>query len=209
MNRAEERISALLFSMNDIEKISNIANKIKNYVDEIIIIDSSNDENFYIIEGRVPFAHIYRLPPIGMADLYYQIGLNLTHNNWVIHLDDDEEPNEILLKNLKKIISSANSKVLRITRINKTYRFNDQLIRIFHKDYVTATGCIHWSWGSKVEPEDLPEIYIINHNVTDRSLRKLKKYALIESYQWGYKILYDLTHKNLTKKIKILALLTS
>jgi len=38
-------ISALIFSMNRIENVVRLAEKIRPYVDEIVIVDSSNKKN--------------------------------------------------------------------------------------------------------------------------------------------------------------------
>ncbi|MEM0265826.1 MAG: hypothetical protein QXM23_00885 [Archaeoglobaceae archaeon] len=106
-------ISALIFSMNRVENVVKLSEKIRDYVDEIVIIDSSDKEKFEEMKNNIPYAKIYWLPPLGMADFYYKIGLEICKNEWILHLDDDEEPSDELLKDLKKIIINNNNKVYR------------------------------------------------------------------------------------------------
>lgn len=60
------KVSALIFSMNRIENVIRLANKLRDYVDEIVIVDSSDRRNYEILRRKLKFARIYWLPPIGM-----------------------------------------------------------------------------------------------------------------------------------------------
>lgn len=67
-------ISALIFSMSRVENVLRLAEKLKDYVDEVVIIDSSDKEEFEELRKRLSFARTYWLPPIGVVELYYRVG---------------------------------------------------------------------------------------------------------------------------------------
>ncbi|MCX7998580.1 MAG: hypothetical protein N3A69_06445 [Leptospiraceae bacterium] len=93
--------------MNRVENVVKLAEKLKKYVDEIVIIDSSDREKFELMKEKIPYAKIYWFPPLGMADFYYKIGLELCTNDWILHLEDDEEPSDELLENLRFITTNS------------------------------------------------------------------------------------------------------
>ena len=191
------KISALIFSMNRIENVIKLAKLIKDYVDEIVIIDSSSRRNFEILKRKLKFAKIYWLPPIGMADLYYQIGINLCSHDWILQFDDDEEPSPELMHEILKFKNrnEPSAKVFFIKRIGMKGFL--MLCRFFNRKYVEPTGVIHW--GYKIKTADISKLsgYIIHHceyeyqNI-DKVIKKLKQYAIIEAYQWWYKVRYSL-----------------
>jgi len=200
----ETKISVLIFSMNKVDRVIQLATKLRDFVDEIVVVDSSKKRNYELLKRKIPFAKVYWVPPIGVVELYYQLGLNITRNKWVLHLEDDEKLNEEFLRNLKKIISKSDAQVYRVTRIDTRLKTKQKLIRLFNKKYVVATGCIHWCWASKVDYKDLDEKYIIYHHTEDlaplkKRIKRLWNFSIIESYQWGYKILYTLFNDDLKK----------
>ncbi|MEM2086535.1 MAG: hypothetical protein QXP28_01405 [Archaeoglobaceae archaeon] len=182
-------ISALIFSMNRVENVVKLSEKIKGYVDEIVIIDSSDKEKFEEMKNRIPYARIYWLPPLGMADFYYKIGLELCKNEWILHLDDDEEPSDELLKDLKLLIGSDH-KVYSIWRISKSSKMCQRIFRLFHKNYIVPSGVIHLTWFSKVKPVLLDRKYHIVHYEEDVKIEKIKNYAIIDSWQFCCKICF-------------------
>ncbi len=54
-------ISALIFSMNRVENVVKLSEKIKDYVDEIVIIDSSDKEKFEGMRKKIPYAKILKI----------------------------------------------------------------------------------------------------------------------------------------------------
>lgn len=187
------KVSALIFSMNRPKSLRRLIKTVKNYVDEIVIIDSSLESIHRKLREEFSFAKVYWLPPIGMADLYYGIGLKLVGNDWVIQFDDDEVPSRKLMEDLKRIITDSRSKVIAVSRIDRDGRQSSPLLRIFNKRYIIPTGVIHWTWASKVRPMclDPKRYYIIHDNpwVTSACCGPGIRYAIIEAYQLGYKLL--------------------
>ncbi|MFN3805203.1 MAG: glycosyltransferase [Pyrobaculum sp.] len=181
-------ISALIFSMNEVEEVTRLTERLKGYVDEIVIVDSSDREKFEELKRRLPYARIYWLPPIGMADLYYKIGLELCKGEYILHLDGDEEPSEELLKDLRQIVKRG--RVFAIKRVDPGEVVGVYLFRLFHRDHIVPNGYIHVSWASKTPPIRLDDRYYIVHKRFFDLWKRISKYTEFESWQYGAKILY-------------------
>ena len=194
------KISALIFSMNRIENVISLVNKIKDFVDEVVIVDSSQRKNFEILKRKLKFAKVYWLPPIGVVELYHQIGINLCSNDWILYFDDDEEPTIELLQEIIKLKNEGkepSAKVFLIKRIEKN-GFS-MLCRFFNRKYIEPTGLIHW--GFEIRTTNISKLpgYIIHKNEEgdySKFIRKLQRYAIIEAYQWWYKVEYSINTSN-------------
>ncbi|MEM3505563.1 MAG: hypothetical protein QW532_04985 [Archaeoglobaceae archaeon] len=156
-----------------------------------MIIDSSDKEKFEEMKNRIPYARIYWLPPLGMADFYYKIGLELCKNEWILHLDDDEEPSDELLRDLRTL-ADGEVRVYAILRSCKDSKVRAKVFRFFNKDYISPTGLIHVPWVSKVNPFFLDEKYYLNHYEENVNIKKFKKYAVYESWQYCCKIMVSI-----------------
>ena len=186
-----EKISLLVFSKD--RDISKKVKKYKKYFDEVVIIDSSNEKIRKKLEKlkNKKVKYIW-LPPLGIADFYYMIGLKECKYDWIFHIDDDETIPKSLLKNLRKIIKKA--KVFKIRRKYKNGFSHETLFRLFNKKYVYPTGLIHYTWASKTKNFLLlsKNFYIFHHERIENPIKKFKKYIFVESLQIGTKFL-DLT----------------
>jgi len=189
----EIKVSALIFSMNRVENVVSLVEKIKPYVDEVVIVDSSKKEKHEFLKEKLKDARIYWFPPVGLVDLYYKIGLDLCSNEWVIHLDDDEEPSEEVLRDLRDLVRfmGGRYKIFRVWR-GVQGKKHMGVFRIFNKEFIIPTGVVHWNWAAKTNDIlDLDRKYFILH--PDSNLKILiktaRRYAIIESYLYGYKIL--------------------
>jgi len=191
------KVSALIFSMNRVENVVSLVEKIKPYVDEVVIVDSSKKEKHEFLKEKLKDARIYWFPPVGMADLYYKIGLDLCNNEWVIQLDDDEEPSEELLRDLRDLVRvyGRKYKIFRVLRDSRGSKKKAMIFRIFNKEFIVPTGIIHWNWAAKTNDIlDLDKKYFILHSDfiylnLKNFIKASKRYTIIESYQYGYKIL--------------------
>ncbi|MEG9195084.1 MAG: hypothetical protein V6S10_07175 [Candidatus Methanoglobus sp.] len=57
------KVSALIFSMNRVESVVRLVEKIKPYVDEVVIVDSSKKEKHEFLKEKLKDAKIYWFPP--------------------------------------------------------------------------------------------------------------------------------------------------
>ncbi|MCS7094164.1 MAG: hypothetical protein RMJ18_03215, partial [Candidatus Aenigmarchaeota archaeon] len=62
---------------------------------------------------------------------------------------------------------------------------------LFYRGFIIPTGLIHFTWLSKIEPIELEEKYNLVHYELDLNIKKLKKYAVYESWQYVYKIMHS------------------
>jgi len=191
-------ISTIIFSMNRVENVVKLAEKVRPYVDEIVIIDSSKKENHQSLKKQLEYAKLYWFPPLGMPELYYKFGLDFCSHEWVIYFEDDEEPCEKLLVDLRSIIENYGEKYKVFRALKISNKQKDNVFRIFNKDYIIPIGLIHWLWGAKNGSDifDLGDEYYVRHlelGVDDVDFgvlsQKLRRYSVIESYQYGFKIL--------------------
>ena len=183
-----EKFSLLVFSKD--RDISKKVKKYKKYFDEVVIIDSSNEKIRKKLEKlknkKVKYIWV---PPLGIADFYYMIGLKECKYDWIFHIDDDETISKSLLKDLRKIIKKA--KVFKIRRKYKNGFSHETLFRLFNKKYIYPTGLIHFTWASKTKQFLLlsKEFYIFHRGRIEDPIKKFKKYIFVESLHIGTKIL--------------------
>jgi hypothetical protein len=192
-----EKISLLIFSKD--RDISKKVKKYKKYFDEVVIIDSSNEKIRKKLEKlkNKKVKYIW-LPPLGIVELYYMIGLKECKYDWIFHIDDDETISKSLLRNLREIVKKA--KVFKIRRKYKNGFSHETLFRLFNKKYIYPTGLIHYTWASKTKnflllPENF---YIFHHERTENPVKKFEKYIFTESLQVGTKILDLINDKYIT-----------
>ena len=205
VKRDDVSVSVIIYSMNRIGRVIKLVNKIKRYVDEIIVIDSSKKKKHEFLKKALPFAKIYWLPPIGIADIYYSIGMNVCSHSWILHLDDDEEPSIQLLEEIRSIPQKYNAKVFRITRFEKIGQ-PSKIVRFFHRKFVKPTGIIHNGYIPLVPPLELDSTrYYIHHKAGFRE-ENLNKYVILESISIGWKIrqILNTINKNFKKRGKLI-----
>jgi len=193
------RISALIFSINEYELIKPKIELLYPYVDEIVIIDSSTDKNqkrlMKNLEKKYKKVRVIWLPPIGIADFYYKIGINECKYEWIFMLDSDDIPNEKLLKDLKKLVNDKYD-AYKIFRKYKNHKSHEFLFRLIKKNSAYPSGLIHWVMASKsknYKELDSEKYYILHEDRKENiknSLKRAEKYRIIELMQIGAKILY-------------------
>ncbi|MEM0324433.1 MAG: glycosyltransferase [Candidatus Aenigmatarchaeota archaeon] len=193
------KISALIFSINEYELVKPKVELLYPYVDEIVIIDSSTDKNqkklMENLSKKYKKVKVVWLPPIGIADFYYKIGINECKYDWILQLDADDLPNKKLLKDLRKLINDKYD-AYKIYRKYRNKESKEFLFRLIKKDVAYPTGLIHWvmASSSKNYIELNPRKYFIEHkyrNIRQENLiEKATKYNTIELYQIGTKILF-------------------
>ncbi|MEM5820127.1 MAG: glycosyltransferase [Candidatus Aenigmatarchaeota archaeon] len=188
----KSKISALIFSINEYELIKPKVELLYPYVDEIVIIDSSTDKNqkklMKNLSKKYKKVKVVWLPPIGIADFYYKIGINECKYDWILQLDADDFPNKKLLKDLRKLIND---------KYDAYKIFRDvHLFRLFKKNVAYPLGMIHWVMSVKTKNYkklDYKEYFISTGKeeaFKDIYTRYLIKYTKIESFQSPAKLLY-------------------
>ncbi|MEG9195085.1 MAG: hypothetical protein V6S10_07180 [Candidatus Methanoglobus sp.] len=106
-------------------------------------------------------------------------------------MEDDEEPSKELLRDLRDLVRVYGNRY-KIFKVLRGSKKKQMIFRIFNKEFIVPTGVIHWTWATKTNDIlDLDKKYFILHPDSNLKnfIRISRKYAVIESYQYGYKIL--------------------
>lgn len=174
-------ISCLIFTKDNANAVINLINLVFSYVDEVVVICSDWGCKREI-KYACPNATVHYMPPEGYGEAYYKYGIRVCQHNWILMLDDDEIPNNTLLKTLKNI--GGTEACYYINRIEPNLK-KFPVLRFFHRDAVNVTGLIHRG----IEPKEgypvyyLDECNYILHKST-QSKSKCKQYAKIEASQY-------------------------
>jgi len=216
-------VSVLIFSLNEYELIKPKVELLYPYVDEIVIIDSSTDKKqkrlMKSLEKKYKKVRVVWLPPLGIVEFFYKIGIDECKYEWILMLDSDEIPNKNLLKSLDKLMSDRYDgyKIFREEKIQKFI----YMIKFFRKSRVIPTGVlyVHGTLTSN-KIKKLDETFKIVHTRSELSAKeeriRSEKYSLVEKFQIGYRMLlytdekitfwfYDefpLTSRKLIRKIR-------
>ncbi|MEM0476633.1 MAG: glycosyltransferase [Candidatus Aenigmatarchaeota archaeon] len=194
----KSKISALIFSINEYELVKPKVELLYPYVDEIVIIDSSTDKNqkklMKNLSKKYKKVKVVWLPPIGIADFYYKIGINECKYDWIFQLDADDFPSKKLLRDLRKLINDKYD-AYKIYRKYRNKESREFLFRLIKKDVAYPTGLIHWvmASSSKNYIELNPRKYFIESDRRESLgdfFGKSIKYSRVESFQLPTKLLY-------------------
>ncbi len=190
MNQAKNMISAVIYTINNPDRVINLVNDIVDYVEEVVVIDSSSPENFdrlsKNLEGK---AKLYNLIPLGIVEPFQKVGAELCKNEWIFHLDDDEVPSKELLEVLETDEEIASYLILRSEGVRGFQRYHP---RFYNKRKMFFSGVIHWGLipCGKTKPLDK-----LLYHYEKPSYKKWRNYALLDSYFTGYKILWIVNNK--------------
>jgi hypothetical protein len=185
-------ISALIITKDAYERVLNLTKLLDPYVDEIVIFHSADSRSkhyvdFWKLADNYPKVFVYNDFEEGFVEAYYEIGISLCSNDWVLLLDDDEIPSQRLLEDLDNLTCNEPT-----TFFFRRIEPNDQttnVVRLFHKDSVVVTGLIHRGIDPIGSPTQLDDRSFIIHN-SSHSKEKCQKFAAIEAKQYPEIIAY-------------------
>ncbi|MGB9732933.1 MAG: glycosyltransferase [Candidatus Micrarchaeales archaeon] len=143
-------LSLLLFSRNDTKNALSLAESMLNAVDEVVIIDSSDEkEHNELVEKARKYRkiNVFYALPLGYVEPLRSYGISKCKADWIFYLDTDERPNEKLLSDLNKIVNSdcdafAIKRYEEATASSHTQFFTWQF-RLFKKSAALFKGIIH------------------------------------------------------------------
>jgi hypothetical protein len=174
-----------MFNRNENEGIIRNVKLLKDAVDEIVVIDSSDPEKYKQLKNSLKNfkVKLFRTLPLGYADPLHYYGINKTFSQYVLVLDSDEEPSRELIKKIKKGNFLYNVyDVLEKDKNGRTLWYKPVL---FVKDSINKiTGIIHTSVEFNEKPKKFSqEAFVIHHGKPTRSSSINKNYMEIESYE--------------------------
>ena len=187
-----QKISALIFSRNNIAELIALIEDIKEHVDQIVVIDSSSRDKFNFLkdqEKRYKKLNVYYFVALGYLEPARPYGLKKCKCDWVIHLDVDERMSDSLKTDIRDIVGSQQQKAYRIKRFedrkdpNKSAISSFQ-IRLYNRKFVKFSGQNHELPEVKGEISELGKDYYLKHLEHNASrhyhlLEKLEEYNRI------------------------------
>lgn len=143
-------ISAVINVINEAEKLEKCLKSIKNFADEIIVVDMKSTDGSDKVAIKYG-AKLYSYRPVKYVEPARNFALSKATGKWIILLDPDEYLSKTLKRELKKITLRHNIDYVRIPRKNiilgKWLRHSrtwpDYLVRFFKKGSVTWKTEIH------------------------------------------------------------------
>lgn len=148
------KISLLIFSINEVSEVISLAREMYRFVDEIVVIDSSDRKNMIRLnikrrKAKLDKMRIFHAPALGYAEPYREYGISKCKNDWILLLDTDEKLSITLKNNLNKLVEYADFSILKIKRyehvspngtVSSYYTWQ---ARLFRKGSVEFLGLTH------------------------------------------------------------------
>lgn len=148
-----ERLSLLVFSRNDVEKTLALIDDMYSYVDEVVLVDSSDSRAHNRLlhekQGRkLDKLRIFYAVALSYPDPLRMYAIKKCRYRWIMLIDTDERISQGLKKDLKKILGGARCSAFALRRYedvrNEVHssHYNWQ-IRLFLKDRTGFGGMLH------------------------------------------------------------------
>jgi hypothetical protein len=133
-NESRELYSLLNFLSKTIDPVDNVN----------VVVDSNRkaEKVALVLEHFKDFIHVYERP----FDNFYDnsmFHIEKATGEYIFHIDADEMPQEMLIKNIKRIIEDTQAEVISIPRINIHPGITEQEVKDFGF-HVNEVGFINW-----------------------------------------------------------------
>ncbi|MEM3794877.1 MAG: glycosyltransferase [Thermoprotei archaeon] len=191
----------MLVTRNESDKAVELLKDLNGIVDEVVVMDSSDAEHrekLLLQLKNFKHTHVFRLPPLGLAEPYREYALQKVCSEWVLMLDSDERINEPLKNDIKKLLKQTDATVLPIRRIiadesePSEYTLNNTVgykKRLFRKDSAEFWGLVHEQphVHGLIKPLD-PKYSIVHYVDSKRYWHKARRYIKLEVFlgRWRY-----------------------
>jgi hypothetical protein len=203
-------ITLLIFNRNDNDNLINLVKDLYDYVQHIVVVDSSDDDKRQeIIEfskSMYKIKYLY-VAPLGYPDLLRKLAYRKSPSDWILLIDTDERINEEFKRDVGKIVGSNEAEVYGIWRYplfdswSKKKKIRTMQIRLFNKNFVEDMGIIHELPIIKGRFKVLDEKYYIIH--LHREMGRENEYRRLEIFD---RYSYCTLPERFKKIIKILHL---
>lgn len=190
-------ISVIINTYNEEKNIANAILSVRNWVDEIIVVDMYSQDDTVRI-ARELGAEVFLHENMGYADPARQFAIEQATQQWILILDADEMINRKTARILQRLAQGSAIDIVSLPRHN--YMFGqliratgwgaeqDRQLRFFRKGSLNTTGEIHHFLhpvpGQMIwEMEAAEDMGIIHFNYTTlrHFVDKLNRYTSIEA----------------------------
>lgn len=194
MNVPKKRLSVVINTKNEELHIIDCLKSVKNWADEIIVVDMSSTDQTVSI-ARSLGARIFSVKDIGWVEPVREWSFNKASYEWVLWLDADERVPETLKIKIDEIIKSDKYDVVRIPWkniffdkwIKHTLWWPDPHYRLFRKGYIKLENKIHPETtfkGRLLELKPLEKYAVVHLNAENINIwmRKIDTYTSRENH---------------------------
>jgi len=205
------KISVVINTLNEEKNLSRALTSIKNFADEIVVVDMKSDDKTQDI-ARKSGAKVYEHQRMGYVEPARNYAIGKASKDWILVLDADEEVPPSLEKELKKIAENADADYYRIPRKNIIFGkwvkhsrwWPDYNIRFFKKGSVSWNEIIHsvpstTGKGLDLEPKEENALVHYHYQTVEQFIDRLNRYTSYHAkllVKDGYKLDWsDLVHK--------------
>lgn len=186
----ESKISMLTFSRDDIDAVQSLIDSMYDFVEDIVLIDSSNTVNHKKLlkikkDNKLSKLRIFKTVALGMPDPLFMYGNKKCRYEWIIKLDSDERPNLLLRTDLKEIIENNHSSAFGIEE--KESGLTVTQVRLYRKSKAIFKGLVHEQPSINGKISMLPGKYYIDHKkeIGSNSWREYGKFDKYERFNYG------------------------
>ena len=194
-----------MFNYNENEGIIRNVELLKDVVNEILIVDSSDSDNYNYLKNKYESLNkfnILRVFPIGYADPFRMYALKNIKSEFITYLDSDEEPDEELIRFLSNFQYEGINGYY-ILRYEKALNCYDYQLRLFKKDKTFYKGMIHEFPKIEGLTSQLDNGKLIIHYADYKNYLNVRpSYLLIEAYERPFSIFYLSTQSNMFRLFK-------
>lgn len=188
-------ISAIVIAHNQSDMLKNCLSSIKNWVDEIIVLDLQSTEDLHSIATKVG-AKYFTHKKVAIVEEVRQSSLKYASHEYVLFLDPDESIGPILAKDLRLKINEGHYDYFRIPRANYIFGkwvrhsrwWPDFQVRVFRQGKVSWGQTLH----AEAEVEGLSHTYEMdeqfaihhdNYRDLDEFIAKNMRYAKTDALE--------------------------
>ncbi len=143
-----------MFSMNDVSEALGAIVDTYDFVDDIVLIDSSDKpKREWLLRRKAALGlsklRIFHAVALGCVEPLRMYGIRMCRGDWVLYLDADERASPRLKSDMYAIAENARFDALKIKRFEETSssgaksRFFTWQIRFYRKAKVTYRGILH------------------------------------------------------------------
>ena len=182
-----ENISVVIIAKNEEKDIPRCLNSLKNFADEIIVVDDESTDNTAKIALEYG-AKVFRRPLNNNFAEQTNFGINKAKNNWIFIIDADEELTEDLKKEIIERIGKEEYSAYQMPIKNIFYgKFLEYggvkgyKIRLFKKSNAYFIGEVHQNLIVNGKIGTLKNYFIHHLKSVDDYLFKILKYTDIEA----------------------------
>jgi glycosyltransferase involved in cell wall biosynthesis len=172
----------LIFEKDETKRLLQNVDPIKDTFSEIVVIDSSSEEEYnFLVRNKPKNMIVYHLAAIGYPDPLRSFALKLINADYVMYIDADETISETLKQELPNLNGFD---VYFIPRIQDTDGRTCHQARLFKKDKILFPGYIHDTPIVLGTTCRLPEsCCIIHHMETDHLENRAQRYFELEFFE--------------------------